>query len=60
MRCEAVDTEEKDQSTAPEIRALDNKNGEVDKDCFAKGIIVTPAAMGKKPAVVILSIEPFN
>ena len=43
-----------------DTRPLDNKNGEVNKAHIATGIIVTPAATGKKPAAVISSIEPFN
>ena len=41
-------------------RPLDNKNIEVKNSCAATGIIVTPVATGKKPADVILYIEPFN
>ena len=43
-----------------DTRPLENKNGEVQKARVATGIIVTPAATGKKPADVILSIGPFN
>ena len=45
---------------SPDNSPLDNKNGEVEKARFVTGIIVTPAATGKKPADVILSIGPFN
>ena len=45
---------------SPNTMLLDNKNGEVKKYCVMTGIIVTPEATGKKPAAVILSIEPFN
>ena len=51
---------EHDFLRSPDTRPLDNKNGEVEKSCVATGIIVTPAATGKKPADVILYIEPFN
>ena len=44
----------------PYNRTVDNKNGEVNKARVAKGIIVAPAATGKKPTVFISSIEPFN
>ena len=44
----------------PDTRLLDNKNVEVNKARVAIGIIVTPAAKGKKPAAIISSIETFN
>ena len=45
---------------SPDTWTLDNKNGEVDKSSVTTGIIVTPAATGKKPAAIISSIETFN
>ena len=43
----------------PKTRPLDNKNGEVEKACVVKGIIITPAAKRKKVADVISSIDHF-
>ena len=45
---------------SPDTMPVYNKNGEVEKSRVATGIIVTPAATGKKPAAVILSILPFD
>ena len=45
---------------SPDTRTLENKNAEFDKARVSTGVIVTPAATGKKPAAVILYIETFN
>ena len=45
---------------SPDTRPLDNKNGEVDKAHVVTGIIVTPAATGKKPAAAISSCYPLQ
>ena len=45
---------------SPYTSQLYNKTGEVDRPCVATVITVNPAATGKKPAAVILYIEPFN
>ena len=44
----------------PDTNPFDNKNGKVYKARVATGMIVTPAATGKKPADVISHIEHFN
>ena len=45
---------------SPDTRPLDNKNGGVEKARVTIELIVTPEAMGKKPADIISSIETFN